>query len=79
MKRPAASMHSSGASQPAEIVEELVAEVRELGHFPKKSDPVENNLYQRLYYRRALFSEEQWTDLKNSGASQPAELGRVAK
>ena len=73
LKRPArgGDLNTSGASQPAEV-EQLVAEVRELGHFPLQSDPIEKNLYQRLYYRRALFSEEQWKDLKNSGASQRA-------
>jgi hypothetical protein len=64
--QPAEVEHSSGASQPAEV-EQLVAEVRELGHFPKDSNPAEKNLYKRLYYKRGLFSEEQWTDLKNSG------------
>jgi hypothetical protein len=75
MKRPArgGDLNTSGATQPAEV-QQLVAEVRELGHFPLQSDPVEKNLYRRLYYRRALFSEEQWQDLKNTGASQPAEV-----
>ena len=72
MKRTArgGDLNTSGVTQPAEV-EQLVAAVKELGHFPLQSDPVEKILYQRLYYRRACFSEEQWKDLKNTGASQP--------
>ena len=61
-------------------VEGLVAEVKELGHFPDRTAPAENSFYQRLLRKRKLFSEEQWENLKNIGASQPAEeLGPLRK
>ena len=80
MKRTArgGDLNTSGVTQPAEV-EQLVAAVKELGHFPLQSDPVEKILYQRLYYRRACFSEEQWKDLKNTGASQPTGASRPAE
>ena len=55
-------------------VEGLVAEVKELGHFPDRTAPAENSFYQRLLRKRKLFSEEQWENLKNIGASQPVEV-----
>ena len=44
MKRPArgGDLKTSGATQPA-AVEPLVAEVRELGHLPVQSDPLQRN------------------------------------
>ena len=61
-------------------VEGIVAEVKELGHFPDWTAPAENSFYQRLLRKRKLFSEEQWENLKNIGASQPAEeLGPLRK
>ena len=58
-------------------VEGLVAEVKELGHFPDRTAPAENSFYQRLLRKRKLFSEEQWENLKNIGASQPVEVEQL--
>jgi hypothetical protein len=58
-------------------VEGLVAEVKELGHFPDRTAPAENSFYQRVLRKRKLFSEEQWENLKNIGASQPVEVEQL--
>jgi hypothetical protein len=58
-------------------VEGLVAEVKELGHFPDWTAPAENSFYQRLLRKRKFFSEKQWENLKNIGASQPAEVEQL--
>ena len=68
------------------IVEELIAEVREFGRFPRRKnrpktpeDKVENSLAKRLREKRSLISDDVWQELESlSVTANPRHVAKSA-